>query len=39
MQPLPETILQLVGLSAERLDPLMVELPARVEEAERVFAE
>lgn len=39
MQPLPETILQLVGLSAERLDPIMAELPARVEEAERVFAE
>jgi HD-like signal output (HDOD) protein len=39
MQPLPDAIQHLVGLSPEQVAQLLVALPGHIEEAERVFAD
>jgi HD-like signal output (HDOD) protein len=38
-QEIPITLLQSIGVSAERLDDVLRELPERIEEAEQLFAE
>lgn len=38
-QEIPGTVLDMVGLKPEQLDPVLDELPERIEEAEHIFAE